>query len=72
MHVCSEQSNIPVGESARVYDARPKRQSTITEWAGQAADVVIDDNTRLLLALNVFFDSEENFERVSPATVMLL
>ena len=58
-----------VGESANLYETRPRRQSGITDWAGHAADVVIDDNTRLLLAIGVFLDSAEEFERVSPDTV---
>lgn len=53
-----------VGETSAAYDTQPVRP-TLTEEASRAADVPVDDNTRIVLSINVFSEDSEEIKRVS-------
>ena len=52
------------GESTKLLLA-VRRRPTLNEQEGHQADMVISENTRLILSLEVFFDPEETIYRVS-------
>ena len=47
------------------YDSPPERPPVITESEKRSCDVAIDDNTRIVLSLDIFHHSDETAIRVS-------
>ena len=53
------------GETGEIYDAPPTRPMKITDMDKHSCDIAIDDNTRIVLSLDVFHQPEETAVRVS-------
>ena len=55
-----------------VYESSPHRPKKITDADKMAADVMIDDNTRLVLSLDILYTNEEEIDRVRKGLILLL
>ncbi len=56
---------------AVIYNGPPNRPMEITESERHSCDVPIDDNTRIVLSLDVFHHSDERAIRVSNTDTVL-
>lgn len=52
------------GETGKIYDAPPTRPMSITHMDKHSCDIAIDDNTRIVLSLDVFHQPEETAVRL--------
>ena len=65
LHVCHLVCVFVSGETGEIYDAPPTRPMNITHMDKHSCDIAIDDNTRIVLSLDVFHEPEETAVRVS-------
>ena len=63
--MCSLRRYIHFILSDDVYESPPKRPTQITKEEAHSCDDTLDDNTRIVLQLDVFHHSDETAVRVS-------